>query len=75
MFVYHPSGRPPWGSAMAVSPLAASDQAEGGSGIRRCPQPLTPEKERAGRDQEDLGQQELRHSGGSESIASGWLRS
>ncbi len=71
--VHHLSGRPPWGSAMAVSALAAGDQAEGGSATRRRPQPLPAEKERAGRDQEDLGEQELRCSRGSNSTASDWL--
>lgn len=65
----HLSGRPPWGSAVAVSALAAGDQAKGGSATRRCPQPFPAEKERAGRDQEDLGEQELRYTRGSRSIA------
>lgn len=48
--VRHLSGRPSWGSAMAVSPVAASDQAEGGSATWRGPQSLAAEKEGAGRD-------------------------
>lgn len=67
--VRHLSGRPSWGSAMAVSPMAASDQAERGSATRRGPEPLAAEKERAGRDQEDLGEHELRYSRGSNFIA------
>lgn len=67
--VRHLSGRPSWGSAMAVSPVAASDQAEGGSATWRGPQSLAAEKEGAGRDEEDLGEHELRYSRGSDSIA------
>lgn len=67
--VYHLSGRPAWGSAMAVSPVESGDQAKGGSSTWRCPQPLAAEKERAGRDEEDLGQHELRDSKGSNSAA------
>lgn len=67
------SGCPPRGSAVAVSSLAAGDQAEGGPAAWRYPQPLPAEEERAGRDQKDLGQQELRSSRGSDSIASDWL--
>lgn len=73
MCVHHLSGRSSWRSAMAVSAVAAGDQAEIGSAARRRPQPLPPEEERAGRGQEDLGQQELRYSRGSNSIASDWL--
>lgn len=73
--VHHLSGRSPRGSAVAVSALAVGDQAEGGSATWRLPQPLPAEKERAGRDQEDLGEQELCYSRGSNSITSDWLSS
>lgn len=62
------SGRPPRGSAMAVSPVAASDQAQGGSESWRVTQPLAAEQERAGREQEDLGEHELCDSRGRESM-------
>lgn len=63
------SGRPPRGPALAVPPVAAGYQAEGGPGPRWVPtQPLPDEPEAAGRKPQDLGELELRCPGGSQSI-------
>lgn len=65
------SGRPPRRPALAVTPVAARDQAEGGSTARRRARPLVAEKEGDGRGQKDLGEHELHHSRGTDSVNEG----
>lgn len=63
-FIDHISGCYSWRSAMAVSSVAAGDQAQGSSADRWSPQPIPAEEEGAGREQEDLAEQELCYSRG-----------